>query len=123
MRRYHRGLCPVSFRSSWDLRSGQRGQLDKILVAHTASVTSIDWYLPEGTDEASSSLGWIVSGGLDRTVKVWEQASYSDSDSLPNGTSGARWVERACLIDAKGTVRGVEFAPHEFGLKIVSTGH
>lgn len=28
-------------------------------------------------------------------------------------------MERASLIDAKGTVRAVEFSPHQFGLKIV----
>jgi nucleoporin SEH1 len=28
-------------------------------------------------------------------------------------------VERAVLVDARGTVRAVEFAPHHFGLKLV----
>ena len=32
---------------------------------------------------------------------------------------GTRWVERAVLADAKGTVRAVEFAPHQLGLKLV----
>lgn len=35
-------------------------------------------------------------------------------------SSASRWVERASLIDAKGTVRGVEFSPQQFGLKLVS---
>ena len=33
---------------------------------------------------------------------------------------GLRWVERATLAEAKGSVRVVEFAPRHFGLKIVS---
>ena len=81
--------------------------------AHDAAVTKVAWAHPEfGTILASSS--------FDRTVKVWEQTSYSDADSQTNGTSGSRWVERASLIDAKGTVRAVEFAPNHFGLKLVS---
>ena len=53
---------------------GQRGLLDRLLVAHTASVTSLDWYLPAGDEpivnEGASGLGWIASAGLDRCVKV-----------------------------------------------------
>jgi nucleoporin SEH1 len=30
-----------------------------------------------------------------------------------------RWVERAVLVDARASVRGVEFAPHKFGMKLV----
>ncbi|KAG1763648.1 hypothetical protein EV702DRAFT_1205547 [Suillus placidus] len=39
----------------------------------------------------------------------------------PQATSGgsSRWVERAVLVDARGTVRAAEFAPHHFGLKLV----
>jgi nucleoporin SEH1 len=86
--------------------------------AHDAAVTKLSWAHPEfGTILASSS--------FDRTVKVWEQTSYSDTDAQTNGASGSstasRWVERAVLVDAKGTVRAVEFAPHQFGLKMVRT--
>lgn len=61
---------------------GQRGQLDRLHVAHTASVTTLDWCPVGGIslsaspatvptrEESSNGLGWIVSGGLDRTVKV-----------------------------------------------------
>ncbi|KAJ3552352.1 hypothetical protein NM688_g4194 [Phlebia brevispora] len=85
--------------------------------AHDAAITKLSWAHPEfGTILASSS--------FDRTVKIWEQTSYSDADSQANGASGlslnSRWVERASLIDAKGTVRGVEFAPQHFGLKLAT---
>lgn len=63
---------------------GQRGQLDRLHVAHRASVTTLDWCpvggisssitnIPTVTaheESSSGGLGWIVSGGLDRTVKV-----------------------------------------------------
>ena len=62
---------------------GQRGQLDKLPVAHTASVTSLDWY-STGRAQGSGNiavpgqsenigLGWLVSGGFDRCVKVSNQ--------------------------------------------------
>ena len=68
----------------------------------------------------------LASGSFDRTVKVWEQTSSADLEGpQTNGTrgsassSGARWTERAMLVDARGTVRAVEFAPAHFGLKLV----
>lgn len=69
----------------------------------------------------------LASGSFDRTVKIWEQAAPGDTDGPqlngggPGPSSASRWVERAMLVDAKGTVRGVEFAPHHFGLKLVRT--
>lgn len=58
----------------WDLKMGQRGQLDRLLVAHSAAVTSLDWCSTSSNhssgDMAAGGLGWIVSGGLDHCVKV-----------------------------------------------------
>ena len=84
--------------------------------AHDAAITKVSWAHPEfGTI--------LVSASFDRTVKVWEQTSYTYPDAQMNNASGSsaasRWVERAVLVDAKGTVRAVEFAPHQFGLKMV----
>lgn len=39
--------------------------------------------------------------------------------AVSGGSSSSRWVERVVLLDARGTVRSVEFAPHHFGLKLV----
>lgn len=74
----------------------------------------------------------IASAGFDRVVKVWErvggaagggggdqQGSSSGAGAGSTGPSSSRWVEKAVLPDARGTVRAVEFAPHHFGLKLV----
>ncbi|KAI0766904.1 hypothetical protein BD413DRAFT_567976 [Trametes elegans] len=96
----------------WDLKMGQRGQLDRIPVAHSGPILSIDWLPPSATsptllssnrstgpsawystarddilpsmpvssngsmtDNDTSSHGWIISGGMDRCVKVWDLAT------------------------------------------------
>ncbi|KAF9652668.1 WD40 repeat-like protein [Thelephora ganbajun] len=83
--------------------------------AHDATVSKLSWAHPEfGSILASSS--------FDRTVKIWEQ-TYSEPESQANGARSqntSRWIERAVLVDAKGTVRSVEFSPHHFGLKLAT---
>lgn len=70
-------------KARWDLRMGQRGQLDKVPVAHNGPVTSLDWYSPSSSITGSTGVtapleaagmgsGWLASGGLDRCVKVWD---------------------------------------------------
>ncbi|KAG6810839.1 hypothetical protein H0H92_010103, partial [Tricholoma furcatifolium] len=67
----------------WDLKMGQRGLLDRLPVAHTSSITSLDWCTrtatsttttssTTGADQGNNGMGWLVSGGLDRSVKVWD---------------------------------------------------
>ena len=52
---------------------GQRGQLDRIPVAHAGPILSLNWYNPqseiEGLPSVSSEM-WVATGGLDRCVKV-----------------------------------------------------
>ncbi|KAI0040351.1 WD40 repeat-like protein [Auriscalpium vulgare] len=85
--------------------------------AHDAAVSKIAWAHPEfGSVIASSS--------FDRTVKIWEETPADADQPQVNGAtasaSSSRWVERAVTADAKGSVRGVEFAPHRFGLKLAT---
>lgn len=72
-------------------------------------------------------------------MKVWEQSAFpstsasssglaqdagaanaGNANASNGGSGGSRWIERAALVDARGTVRSVEFAPRHFGLKLVS---
>jgi nucleoporin SEH1 len=84
-------------------------------------VSKLSWAHPE--------FGSIIaSASFDRTVKIWEETFAEPEQQQVNGTpsstaSSSRWVERAVLSDAKGSVRVVEFAPRHFGLKLVRTAH
>lgn len=84
--------------------------------AHDAPILQLAWSHPE-----HSSL--LASCSYDRSVRIWEQVAvpYGSGGGRPQvgGTQGKRWVECALLMDARGSVRNVEFAPNAFGLKIV----
>lgn len=57
----------------WDLQMGQRGQLDRLPVAHAGPILALDWCSTPGTnvsDTIGADRSWIVSGGLDHTVKA-----------------------------------------------------
>lgn len=75
-------------------------QLQDDWKAHDAPVAHIAWAHPEFGDV-------IASAGFDRTVKIWERS-----------TGG--WVEKAVLLDARASVRQVEFAPNAFGLRLAT---
>lgn len=67
----------------WEVSMSQRG-LATIALAHTGPVTTLDWHAPqmvvplqspnssggEGPETSVGGMGWLASGGLDRTVKV-----------------------------------------------------
>ncbi|KAF9486184.1 WD40 repeat-like protein [Pholiota conissans] len=101
----------------WQLDENNTWNVEDDWKAHDAAVSKLSWAHPE--------FGSIIaSGSFDRTVKIWEQSSISQADMNGSGASigqqGSRWVERAVLSDAKGTIRTVEFAPHHFGLKLAT---
>ncbi|OJA08915.1 hypothetical protein AZE42_07365 [Rhizopogon vesiculosus] len=58
----------------WDLQMGQRGQLDRLPVAHAGPILALDWCSTPNTNNSGDAVGadrsWIVSGGLDHTVKA-----------------------------------------------------
>ncbi|KAL4080472.1 hypothetical protein J3A83DRAFT_4199450 [Scleroderma citrinum] len=72
----------------WDLQMGQRGQLDRLPVAHTGAILSLDWCCAAGStgpsDDGSGPMvkSWIVSGSLDHTVKVWGLSGTSTSSHM-----------------------------------------
>ncbi|KAI0629947.1 WD40 repeat-like protein [Trametes polyzona] len=112
----------------WKLdESNGQWSLEHDWKAHDAAVSKVSWAHPEfGTILATAS--------FDRTVKIWEQQTVSPLDTdgsaqqqqqlngagSSSSASASRFVERAMLVDAKGTVRSVEFAPSHFGLKLAT---
>ncbi|PFH49423.1 hypothetical protein AMATHDRAFT_147687 [Amanita thiersii Skay4041] len=81
------GLDNGSIYSRWDLKMGQRGLLDRLPVAHTTPVTALDWKNPPGTtgtETTDNGLGWFVSGGLDRYVKVWDLMTPVSASHIPH---------------------------------------
>lgn len=54
----------------YDFSMGSKGQLDRFPVAHTGPILTLDWCAPDGGVPGAG--GWIASGSLDRTVKVWD---------------------------------------------------
>ncbi|KAF9511262.1 hypothetical protein BS47DRAFT_1346982 [Hydnum rufescens UP504] len=76
--------------------------------AHDAPITRVSWAHPE-----HGSL--VASSSFDRTVKIWQENNRNAS-----AVQSLKWVERAVLTEAKGSVRSIEFAPSYFGLKLAT---
>ncbi|KAF4616279.1 hypothetical protein D9613_008787 [Agrocybe pediades] len=110
----------------WRVDDNNAWNMQEEWKAHDAAVSKLSWAHPE--------FGSIIaSASFDRTVKIWEQhitpgaqqqqddgATAVDASSSSSSGPSSRWIERAVLADAKGTVRAVEFAPYHFGLKLAT---
>ncbi|TCD66714.1 hypothetical protein EIP91_001007 [Steccherinum ochraceum] len=140
----------------WDLRMGQRGQLDRIPVAHAGPILSLDWaptmYMPKNepssaapgsstwirtgllddlgglgaggsetwsvhSDVDDGRMGWLASGGMDRTVKVWNlTTTESHISRIPAYTLHTSYPVRRVVwrpsYDCElAVVSNVEFGP------------
>lgn len=124
--------------TSLDAATGQWDANPQDWKAHDAPVLKVAWAHPE--------FGVLLaSGGVDGVVKLWSQEDVRAGASVaghggPAGSPGLtgpstngqaqtgahgsaptkRWVQRAVLTDARGTIRDVEFAPPAFGLKLAA---
>ncbi|KAG9087286.1 hypothetical protein FS749_003027, partial [Ceratobasidium sp. UAMH 11750] len=54
----------------YDLRKA-RQPLDRLSTAHSAAILSIDWQ----SVGSGNSAGWAATGGMDKTVKVWDMSA------------------------------------------------
>ncbi|GAA5979819.1 hypothetical protein JCM11641_002703 [Rhodosporidiobolus odoratus] len=103
--------------------------------AHDGPVLSLAWAPPEFGNV-------LVSGGVDGAVKIWREdtpplpppaasssaprftssPSPSSSSSTRHqgsrGTTGQGWSLLTTLTDSLGTIRSLDFAPPDFGLKL-----
>jgi WD repeat-containing protein 24 len=85
---------------------GSKGQLDRLPVAHMGPILTLDWCAPDGGGPGTS--GWIASGSLDRTVKVWD-------------LTGPHFERIAYTLATQFPVRRVRWRPgYECELAIVS---
>ncbi|KAI0003209.1 hypothetical protein BJV74DRAFT_812265 [Russula compacta] len=91
----------------YDFSMGSKGQLDRFPVAHTGPILTLDWCAPDGGVPGAG--GWIASGSLDRTVKVWD-------------ISGSHFVRTATYtIATQFPVRRVRWRPgYECELAVAS---
>ncbi|CAB4409806.1 unnamed protein product [Rhizophagus irregularis] len=75
--------------------------------AHECSVLKVAWAHPE--------FGQVIAScSFDRSIRIWEEQEHESKNS------GKRWMEKARLIDAKGSVQDIAFAPNFLGLRLAS---
>jgi nucleoporin SEH1 len=85
--------------------------------AHEGPVLRVRWAEGEWGDV-------LASCGSDGSVRIWDQVTVPSPPTAGAGTpaqgGGKRWQQRACLTEARGSVRDLAFAPAEFGLRLAS---
>jgi nucleoporin SEH1 len=74
--------------------------------AHDAAILRVCWAHPEYGQ-------LIASSSFDKSVRIFEE---QESEAK---CSEKRWTEKARLVDSRGTVQDIEFAPNHLGLKLV----
>lgn len=82
------------------------------IQAHEAAVLKCCWAHPEFGNV-------IASCSFDRSIRVWEEVTSAADKNSSNG-SGQKWSEVARLVDSRGTVQDIEFAPNHMGLKLAT---
>jgi nucleoporin SEH1 len=108
----------------WDDDHGQ-WVLNDSWKAHDCSVVKVKWAHPEFGEV-------IASCSFDRSVRIWEEQEtgiHKDfflicfvgclNNAVETKGDGRRWQEKARLVDSRGSVHDIEFAPPHLGLKLV----
>ncbi|KAG5518544.1 hypothetical protein PMAC_002940 [Pneumocystis sp. 'macacae'] len=74
-----------------------------------APILKVIWANPQG------NLGQVIAiCSIDRTVRIFEEQEHESKNS------GKRWAEKARLVDSRGAVLDIWFAPIHYGLKLAS---
>ncbi|GAA97492.1 uncharacterized protein L969DRAFT_83794 [Mixia osmundae IAM 14324] len=60
----------------------------------------------------------LATAGCEGAVRIWEETEDSAMGILPSGQK--RYAQRAVLLDARGTIRDIGFAPADLGLRIAA---
>ncbi|KDQ16119.1 hypothetical protein BOTBODRAFT_31188 [Botryobasidium botryosum FD-172 SS1] len=103
----------------WDLRKC-RTALDRVNVAHRGAILGIDWVGPsiwmgppsEVPSNIAGSNGWVCTGGMDRTVKIWDM-SFPHLSQNPTHT-----------LHTSFPVRSVSWRPsHDTEIAVVPLAH
>ncbi|KAG5438154.1 hypothetical protein PCANB_003005 [Pneumocystis canis] len=69
----------------------------------------------EWLENDSWKLGQVIAiCSVDRTIRIFEEQEDEDRNS------GKRWIEKARLMDSRGAVLDIWFAPIHYGLKLAS---
>ncbi|KAG8897666.1 hypothetical protein FRC00_003959, partial [Tulasnella sp. 408] len=55
----------------WDYKLKGMGLLDRYTLAHSGAILGMDWV---GPNAGAESQGWLCTGGMDKTVKIWDMS-------------------------------------------------
>ncbi|KAG9034018.1 hypothetical protein FRB95_013889 [Tulasnella sp. JGI-2019a] len=60
----------------WDYRRGSHGLLDRVAAAHTSAILGLEWGAGphDSPGFGTGSEGWLCTGGMDKTVKIWDMS-------------------------------------------------
>jgi hypothetical protein len=89
---------------------GQRGQLDRLPVAHAGPILTLNWFIGSSDREKLPSVsteGWVATGGSDRCVKV--HLSFSP---LSPYLSSVNRFGISMRLQAPITCQPIAFIPH-----------
>ncbi|KAG8882206.1 GTP-binding protein Rho1 [Tulasnella sp. 332] len=104
----------------WDYRRGSHGLLDRVAAAHTSAILGLEWGAGprDGPGCGSGSEGWLCTGGMDKTVKIWDM-SRQLQDRKPvhilhtaERVKAVAWrPEHACEVAVVPTTPGLSARP------------
>ncbi|KAI8582256.1 hypothetical protein K450DRAFT_228091 [Umbelopsis ramanniana AG] len=95
----------------WDFNESGNGvaqwELNDSWKAHDCSILKVIWANPE--------FGQVIAScSFDRQVKIWEEQEIEPKNSQK------RWAEKFRLVESRGSVQDIEFAPGNGSLRLAT---